>query len=118
MKTLLLASTMLTLAGGAFAQTALPAHPDHIVVVVEENHGTSQLLGSGQAPYFDSLVQQGAVIRGYSAVTHPSEPNYFALFSGSTQGITDDGTYTETAPSLAGALKAAGKTFVGYAESG
>ena len=24
------------------------------------------------------------------AVTHPSEPNYLALFSGSTQGVTDD----------------------------
>jgi dienelactone hydrolase len=96
----------------------LPAHPDHIVVVVEENHGTSDLLGSGQAPYLDSLAQQGAVIQGYKADAHPSEPNYFALFSGDTQGITDDGTYAETAPSLAGDLKAAGKTFTGYAESG
>ena len=25
------------------------------------------------------------------AITHPSEPNYLALFSGSTQGVADDG---------------------------
>jgi hypothetical protein len=118
MKKFLIASTMLTFAGGAFAQTTMPAHPDHIVVVVEENHSTSELLGGSQTPYLDSLTQQGAVIQGYKADTHPSEPNYFALFSGSTQGATTDGTYSETAPSLAGNLKAAGKTFTGYAESG
>ena len=26
----------------------------------------------------------------YAAITHPSAPNYLALFSGSTQKVTDD----------------------------
>src|SRR5262249_23310761 len=45
------------------------------------------------------------------------EPNYLALFSGSTQGVTDDrctGHYTS--PNFASELIAAGFTFGGYSE--
>ena len=53
------------------------------------------------------------------ALTHPSQPNYFNLFSGATQGITGDGCYTPqslSAPNLAEELIAAGKTFAHYNE--
>ncbi|WP_195179097.1 S-layer family protein [Mesorhizobium sp. INR15] len=92
--------------------------PDHIVIVVEENHGYSDLIGNPAAPYINSLVSQGTLFTNYHAVAHPSEPNYFAIFSGSTQGITTDGTFFfPTAPTLAGELLQAGDSFVGYAES-
>ncbi len=52
------------------------------------------------------------------AVTRPSQPNYFALFSGSTQGGDDNGKYMFNAPNLASALETAGKSFVGYVETG
>ena len=64
--------------------------PGHIVVVVEENHGYSQIIGSSQAPYINTLATEGALFTNSHALTHPSEPNYLAFFSGSTQGITDD----------------------------
>jgi hypothetical protein len=69
--------------------TVLPA-PDHVVVVVFENHAYSQIIGSPNAPYINSLADGGANFTNFSAEAHPSEPNYFAMFSGSTQGITND----------------------------
>src|SRR5262249_32499138 len=52
-------------------------------------------------------------------VTHPSQPNYLALFSGSTHGIGDDTTHPHdlfTSPNLGSKLLAAGMTFAGYSE--
>jgi hypothetical protein len=53
-----------------------------------------------------------------SASAHPSAPNYFALFSGSTQGISDNNDHSFNTPNLAEALLAAGKSFIGYVETG
>jgi acid phosphatase len=95
------------------SSTSLP-RPDHVVVVMEENHGYSQIIGdTADAPYLNGLAQQGALMTNSFAVAHPSEPNYLALFSGSTQGITDDGTYDFTGPNLAQSLLSAGLTFGG-----
>ncbi len=91
--------------------------PRHTVVVVFENHGYSSVIGSGQAPYINSLARAGALLTRSYAITHPSEPNYLALFSGSTHGITSDQCPTSLhAPNLAADLIAAGFSFTGYAE--
>lgn len=103
----------------AAAAGSVPA-PDHVVVVVFENHATDQVIGSSSAPYIDSLVSGGANLTQSYAETHPSQPNYFALFSGATQGVTDDSCYTpgfSSAPNLASELRAAGKTWASYNES-
>jgi hypothetical protein len=98
------------------ASAAIPS-PAHVIVVVEENHGYAQIIGSGQAPYINSLATQGALFTNSLAITHPSEPNYLALFSGSTHGIIDDSCpHTFTGRSLESMLLAAGKTFKGYSE--
>ncbi|MET7442412.1 alkaline phosphatase family protein, partial [Streptomyces sp. NPDC005568] len=94
--------------------------PDHVVVVVFENHAYSQVIGSSSAPYINSLKSGGANLSQTYAETHPSQPNYFALFSGSTQGITDDSCYTpgfSSAPNLASELIAAGKSWASYNET-
>jgi hypothetical protein len=91
--------------------------PDHVVVVFEENHGYSQIIGSPSAPYLNALAQQGALLTNSFAIEHPSQPNYLDLFSGSNQGITDDSTpHTFSTPNLGGELLAAGFTFAGYSE--
>jgi acid phosphatase len=98
----------------AFAQVPMPAH---VVVVIEENHGYSQIIGSSEAPYINTLATQGALFTKSHALTHPSQPNYLGLFSGSTQGITDDSCpHTFSAQSLESELIAAGKTLVSYSE--
>jgi hypothetical protein len=64
------------------AQTTLaqvPA-PAHVVVVIEENHGYSEIIGSSQAPYINTLATQGALFTKSYALTHPSQPNYLGLY--------------------------------------
>jgi hypothetical protein len=90
---------------------------DHIVVVVLENHAYSQLIGRGSAPFLNSLADRGAVLTNFYALTHPSEPNYLAMFSGSTHGLSDDSCpHSYTGPNLAASLLAAGQSFTGYSE--
>src|SRR5712692_4817388 len=64
--------------------------PSHVVVVIEENRSFSEIIGSPNAPYINSLAAQGALMTNSFALTHPSQPNYLDLFSGSNQGVNDD----------------------------
>lgn len=87
------------------------------MIVIEENHAAASILGNSAAPYINSLASQGALFTDSTAVAHPSQPNYVALFSGSTQGLTDDSCpHTYGADNLGAQLIAAGHTFVGYSE--
>ncbi|WP_084703976.1 alkaline phosphatase family protein [Phaeacidiphilus oryzae] len=99
------------------AASSVPT-PDHVVVVLEENHSYSDIIGSSSAPYLNSLAAQGASLTSSFAVTHPSEPNYMALFSGSTDGLTSDACPVNagSAANLGSELLAAGRTFTGYSE--
>ncbi|HZT56929.1 MAG TPA: alkaline phosphatase family protein, partial [Burkholderiaceae bacterium] len=93
---------------------------DHVVVVIEENHAYSQIIGSPAASYINSLAAGGALMTQSHALTHPSQPNYIALFSGSTQGVTTDSVYPHsqfTAPNLGSKLLSAGFTFSGFSET-
>ena len=93
------------------------SRPGHIVLVIEENHAYSQIINSPDAPYINRLAAQGALFTQSFGITHPSQPNYLALFSGSTQGITDNSCpHTFTTPNLGHNLIAAGLTFAGYSE--
>jgi phosphatidylinositol-3-phosphatase len=105
--------------GTANAAGSVPT-PAHTVVVMMENHAYSQVIGSSSAPYINSLKSGGALLSSSYAITHPSQPNYFAIFSGSTQGITDDSCYTpgfSSAPNLASEVAAAGKSWASYNET-
>lgn len=77
--------------------------PDHTVIVVLENRSASQVIGSVDAPYLNSLVVTGALFENaYAATTpyatvrpgdsaqlaaRPSQANYLYLFSASNQGV-------------------------------
>jgi phosphatidylinositol-3-phosphatase len=92
-----------------------PSRPDHVVVVIMENKNAQDVLAAGS--YLRSLADAGASLTDMHAEAHPSQPNYLALFSGDTQGVTDDSCpQAFHTPSLAGELGAAGESFVGYAE--
>ena len=96
---------------------AIPA-PDHVVIVMEENHGYSEIIGSPNAPYINSLAQSGALFTNSYAIEHPSQPNYLDLFSGSNQGVTDDSCPHSFAVASEGSeLNDAGLGFAGYSES-
>ena len=80
-----------------------PATYDHVVWVVMENHAYSQIIGSRRAPYINRLAARCGLATRFFAESHPSLPNYIAMTSGSTQGVTDDGgpaAHELTAPSI------------------
>jgi phosphatidylinositol-3-phosphatase len=89
----------------------------HIVVIVFENKEYRAVLGNAQEPTFNSMARRYATLTRYYGVTHQSLPNYLALVSGSTHGITSDCTSCEvTGPMLADPLEQAGKMWKLYAE--
>lgn len=92
--------------------------PQHTVVVVFENKGASDVIDNASAPYLTRLARSGAVFTHAHGIAHPSQPNYVALFAGSTHGVTDDSCPQDLGaqPNLAQQLVAAHLTFAGYAE--
>jgi len=98
--------------------TAQPAGPARIIVVVEENHSYSQIIGNPSAPFINQLASHGTLLTGYFAVSHPSLPNYLAMTSGDTQGITNDcPRCTLPADNLGAQLNRAGVSWKAYAQS-
>jgi hypothetical protein len=90
----------------------------YVQVVMFENRRYDQIIGSPKAPYLNSLAQSGASMTQSFAIRHPSEPNYIALFSGSTQALASDWCpKTYRGVSLGSQLLDAGISFAGYAES-
>lgn len=104
-------------------RTRTNAEPlQHVVIIVDENKPASSVIGSPEAPYLTRLAKTSALASRYSAVTHPSLPNYLALTSGSTAGITTDcnppgGSCLDTGPNIAQELDQSGRTWKMYAES-
>jgi hypothetical protein len=90
----------------------------HVVIVVEENRSQANIIGNQSAPFINALAANGAMMAQSFAETHPSEPNYLALFAGDTFGVTKDVCPVNggAQPNLGSELLAAGYTFVGYAE--
>lgn len=119
-------TAVLTLAGCGSSLAGPPTagvpgtvpRPDHIVVVVFENETYRQVIGAAGASYLTSLARSGANFTDAHGERHPSQPNYVALLSGSTHGITDDSCPQNlgAAPNLARQLLDSGRSFAGYSE--
>jgi len=116
--------------GGSVGSTPVPSvqsatngyvglpRPDHVVVVIEENHGYSQIVSDiKSSPYIHELMTKGVLFTQSYGVTHPSQPNYLALFSGDTQNVTDDSCpHTFNTDNLAKQLLNAGLSFAIFSE--
>jgi acid phosphatase len=100
------------------AQSGQSALPDfaHVYLIVLENEEYGSLVGSAQAPYLNKLIGTYGLAANYFGVAHPSQPNYLALFSGSTQGVTDDSTHDLAGTNLADQLDAAHRTWRVFAQ--
>jgi hypothetical protein len=137
-RVLVLMATCLTLAAllpGVQSTLALPAGAErqslvtdtprarvpafsHIFLVTLENKEIGRVQGSDQAPYLNQLAATYGLASRYYGVTHPSLPNYLALLSGQTLGVTDDCERCyQSAPTLADQIEANGLTWKAYFES-
>jgi phospholipase C len=93
--------------------TALAPPTPHIFVIVMENTNLATALRS---PSIERLTTKYALATNYHAVSSPSLPNYLAMTSGSTWGITDDAYHVLPAGGLGAQLTAAGVTWRAYME--
>jgi len=89
----------------------------HVVLVVEENHSYSEVIGNSAMPYLNSLASQYGLATQYFANTHPSIGNYFMLTTGQVVTNNDLFTGTVNADNIVRQLIASGKTWKSYAES-
>lgn len=114
---LLAAAFALAVASVAFAGS-LP-RPDRVVLVIEENRGYSQVMNMRNSnSYIHALARRGMLFTQSYGITHPSQPNYLALFSGSTQGVTSNVCPLSFASdTLADRLLDAGLGFASFSES-
>ena len=98
------------------APAGVPAF-SHVFVIVMENHEYGSIIGSGAAPYINSLASNYALATNYYGASHPSLPNYLALTAGSTFGIQSDCTTCYVnATNIADQLEGSGRSWKAYME--
>jgi phospholipase C len=83
------------------------------VVIVMENRAYESVVG---LPYIRSIASPSTVLTNYHAVAHPSLPNYLALTSGTTWGISDDGYHSLPPQDIGDQLTASGVSWRAYME--
>jgi hypothetical protein len=89
----------------------------HIVVIVMENKEDKEVLGTSAAPYLTSLARRYAIATNSFGIRHPSLPNYLALTSGSTHGISSNCTDCQVrARNIVDQLQERGISWKGYIE--
>ena len=89
----------------------------HVIVLVMENAEDTDVLGNPAAPYTAALVRRYGLATQSFAITHPSLPNYLALTSGSTDGVSSDCTDCHVgAANIVDQLEAAGISWRAYLE--
>ncbi len=102
-------------------QATTPANApfDYLVTILMENHNIGSIIGSNSTPYMNSLATTYGLATNYSAVSHPSLPNYLAITSGSTSNVTNDCLPTQcplNATNIVDRLESAGLTWKAWAE--
>jgi hypothetical protein len=89
----------------------------HVWIVMMENTGYGSLIDNPNAPWINEAVQTYGLATSSYGVTHPSQPNYIAITSGSTHGVADDNDTTKNVTNLVDQLEAHGKTWRDYQQS-
>jgi hypothetical protein len=92
---------------------------DHFFMVMMENKGYDDIVGSPNAPFLNSLINAYGLADNYYGLTHPSLPNYYPLVGGTDFGLTYncETPCIDAATTLVSNIDAAGKTWRGYAQS-
>ena len=116
----LLAVLSVACGGGGHTQTPVPANQPtfaHVIIVVEENHGFSEVIGNSAMPYLNGLSQQYGLAGQYYGNAHPSLPNYLMLTTGQMETMSNSFAGTITDDNVVRELSKSGKSWRCYAES-
>ena len=84
-----------------------------VLIVIFENANYQDAVSQ---PFFAQFAKDGALLTNLLAETHPSQPNYLALVSGDTHGVTDDKPVNLNARHVGDLLEAKGKSWKIYLE--
>ena len=113
----LVSALTLTTSNRPLLANVVPPH-DRVVVVIMENKSYDEVR---VLPYTAGLIAAGGTCTSSFAVIHPSQPNYFAIWSGYTQGVSNDNCPAPGSPfsaeNLGHACEAAGLTWRAYSEN-
>src|SRR5258708_33251635 len=89
----------------------------HVFVIMMENTGFDALIGNPNAPFINNAAASYGLASNYFGVTHPSQPNYIAATSGSTNGVADDNDTTINVANIVDQIEANRKTWKAYMQS-
>jgi phosphatidylinositol-3-phosphatase len=89
----------------------------HVFIIMMENTGYDSLIGNPNAPWINNAAATYGLATNYYGVTHPSQPNYIAATSGSTNGVLNDNDTTINVPNIVDQLEANGKSWRAYMQS-
>ena len=96
---------------------APPARYTHVIWIVFENQGYDQVIGNHSLPYTNRLAASCGLATHYYGVGDPSLPNYIAMTSGGTWGVTGDSSPSLHVPSIFSQVKARHRQWRSYSES-
>lgn len=119
----ILALALLQLACGSHGlgpQTPVPpSQPtfSHVILIVEENHSYSDVIGSSAMPYLNGLASQYGLATQYFANGHPSMPNYLMLTTGQMETFDDNFSGTISDDNVVRELVKGGKSWKAYQQS-
>ncbi|MDH2444907.1 alkaline phosphatase family protein [Amnibacterium sp. CER49] len=96
-------------------RTSPVPRPAHVVIVIEENKAYDEVASQS---FLARAAKLGVTFTDFRATRHPSEPNYVAMWSGSTHGIDSDACPVDlgSAPSFGSQLLDAGRSVAIYSE--
>ncbi|KAJ3191491.1 hypothetical protein HK101_007673 [Irineochytrium annulatum] len=86
-----------------------------VMYIIFENENQADVMSDS---YFGTtLPSKGYLLTNMLAEAHPSQPNYIAMVSGSTHGVTGDSNVNLNYQSIADLLEAKGLTWKSYQEN-
>src|SRR6266566_1187985 len=96
---------------------APPRRYAHVIWIVFENQGYHQVVGNRHLPYTNRLAASCGLATRYYGVGDPSLPNYIAMTSGGTWGVTGDSSKPLHVPSIFSQVRSTHRQWRSYSES-
>jgi phospholipase C len=116
-----IATTTPALAAGPCGTTTTAPTYKHVIWIWFENHSSSSIIGSSQAPYFNTIANECGLATNYHNLSHPSLPNYVGATSGlavsSLTPFDGDCNPTGSCTTTSASIFSQGETWKAYEES-